>query len=124
MRAIRELTGNRRVAVSEPRTIIAFDEGDLPPVGTYAFELDLSGQSGCDIIEQLTWLIRSLEAPYEIRANEETISADDIGTHHTKLTVWTNDRTNADFLLLVHELGVNVVRAFPSQQHQERPQRR
>jgi hypothetical protein len=109
--------------VSEPRTIIAFDEGDLPPVGTYAFELDLSGQSGCDIIEQITWLIRSLEAPYEIRANEELISPDDIGTHHTKLTVWTNDRTNADFLLLVHELGVNVVRSFPSQQHQERPPR-
>jgi hypothetical protein len=117
------LAGTGRVAVSEPRTIIAFDEGDLPPLGTYAFELDLSGQSGCDIIEQITWLIRSLAAPYEIRANEELITPDDIGTHHTKLIVWTNDRTNADFLLLVHELGVNVVRAFPNQQHQERPPR-
>lgn len=112
-------TEDRRMAVAQPRTIIAFDEGSLPPVGTYAFELDLSGQSGCDIIEQITWLIRSLEAPYEIRANEELISPDDIGTHHTKLTVWTNDRTNADFLLLVHELGVNVVRSFPGQQPQE-----
>jgi hypothetical protein len=115
------LTGTRRRAVSEPRTIIAFDEGDLPPLGTYAFELDLSGQNGCDIIEQITWLIRSLSAPYEIRANEEVISPDDIGAHHTKLTVWTNDRTNADFLLLVHELGVNVVRSLPSQERPRRP---
>ena len=107
--------------MSEPRTIIAFDEGDLPPLGTYAFELDLSGQNGCEIIEQITWLIRSLSAPYEIRANEELISPDDIGTHHTKLTVWTNDRTNADFLLLVHELGVNVVRSLPSQERPRRP---
>ena len=110
--------------MSEPRTIIAFDEGDLPPMGTYAFELDLSGQNGCDIIEQITWLIRSLAAPYEVRANEEVISSDDIGTHHTKLTVWTNDRTNADFLLLVHELGVNVVRSLPNEQREERPRRR
>jgi len=29
----------------------------------------------------------------------------------SKLTVWTNDASNADFLLLVNELGVDVVRS-------------
>ncbi|TVR98979.1 MAG: hypothetical protein EA406_05280 [Rhodospirillales bacterium] len=99
--------------VSDARTIIAFDEGVLPPAGTYAFELDLSGHNGCDIIEQIAWLVRSLRAPYEIRANDQAISPDEIGRHHTRLTVWTNDRSNADFLLLVHELGVDVVRSYP-----------
>lgn len=108
--------------MSEPRTIIAFDEGELPPAGTYAFELDLSGQSGCDMIEQITWLVRSMKAPYEVRANEDAISPDQIGMHHTKLTVWTNDRDNADFLLLVHELGIKVVRSFP--EHEVRPRAR
>lgn len=97
------------------QTVIAFDKGDLPPAGTYSFELDLSGENGCDIIQDLTWLVRSLKAPYEIRANARPISPDEISTHFTRLTVWTNDRTNADFLLLLSELGVKVVRAMPGQ---------
>ncbi len=42
----------------------AFDEGEVAPTGSYAFELDLSGQSGCDIIEQIVWMIEPLESPY------------------------------------------------------------
>lgn len=100
--------------MSPPETVIAFDAGDLPPAGTYAFELDLSGQNGCDIIEQLVWLIKSLQAPYEIRANRQPIRAEDIGEHFSRLTVWTTDRNNANFLLLMSELGVKVVRSYPA----------
>jgi hypothetical protein len=101
-------------ASADATTVIAFDEGELPPAGTYAFDLDLSGQSGCDLIEQLVWLIGSLQAPYEIRANRRPIAADDIGDHFSRLTVWTTDRNNADFLLLMSELGVKVVRSYPA----------
>ena len=102
--------------MADAQTIIAFDEGELPPAGTYAFELDLSGESGCDIINDLVWLIGSLHAPYEVRANARRIDPDQIGKHHTRLTVWSTDRNNADFLLLMSELGVNVVRAYPGKE--------
>ena len=45
--------------------------------------------------------------------NQRPVSADEIGDAHTRMTVWTNDRDNADFLWLMHELGVKVVRAVP-----------
>ncbi len=95
------------------KLVIAFDEGEVAPAGSYAFELDLSGQSGCDIIEQIVWMIESLESPYEVRVNRRRVSAGEIGDAHTRMTVWTNDRDNADFLWLMHELGVKVVRAVP-----------
>lgn len=102
--------------MSDTQTIIAFDEGELPPQGAYCFELDLSGETGCELIEELVWLIRSLKAPYEVRANAEPIEPDEIGPQFTRLTVWTNDRNNADFLLLLSELGVKVVRSFPREE--------
>ncbi len=95
------------------KLVISFDEGEVAPAGSYAFELDLSGQSGCDIIEQIVWMIESLESPYEVRVNRRRVSAGEIGGAHTRMTVWTNDRDNADFLWLMHELGVKVVRAVP-----------
>ena len=99
--------------MAEKRLVIAFDEGEVAPAGSYAFELDLSGQSGCDIIEQIVWMIDSLDSPYEVRVNRRPVSADEIGDAHTRMTVWTNDRDNADFLWLMHELGVKLVRAVP-----------
>ncbi len=84
--------------MAEKHLVIAFDEGEVAPAGSYAFELDLSGQSGCDIIEQIVWLIESLESPYEVRVNKRTVSAGEIGCAHARMTVWTNDRDNADFL--------------------------
>lgn len=99
--------------MSDTQTIIAFDEGELPPHGAYCFELDLSGETGCEIIEDLVWLIGSLKAPYEVRANAKPIEPDEIGPQFKRLTVWTNDRNNADFLLLLSELGVKVVRSVP-----------
>ncbi|MFQ5953694.1 MAG: hypothetical protein ACE5JZ_01350 [Kiloniellales bacterium] len=94
--------------------VIAFDEGEVAPAGTYAFELDLTGQSGCEIIEQMTWLIESLNSPYEVRVNQRPVTPDDLGTAYTTLTVWTNDANNADFLWLMHELGVKVYRSTPA----------
>ena len=41
--------------VAEKRLVIAFGEGEVAPSGSYAFELDLSGQSGCEIIEPIVW---------------------------------------------------------------------
>ncbi len=93
--------------------VIAFDEGEVAPEGSYAFEIDLSGQTGCDIIEQIGWLIGSLKTPYEVRVNQRTVRPDELGPAHTKLTVWTDDRNNADFLWLMHELGVELVRSIP-----------
>ncbi len=100
--------------MAENRLVIAFDEGEVAPAGSYAFELDLSGQSGCDIIEQIVWMIESLESAYEVRVNQRPASAAEIGIAHTRMTVWTNDRDNADFLWLMHELGVKLVRAVPA----------
>jgi hypothetical protein len=97
--------------MAPPHIVIAFGEGDLAPPGSYAFDLDLTGPSGCDIIEQIVWLIESLESPYDIRVDQETVSPKTLGDAHTRITVWTNDRSNADFLWLMHELGVDVVRS-------------
>jgi len=99
--------------VSEARTIIAFDEGQVGPSGRYCFRLELKGRTGCDIIEQMAWLVDSLQSPYELRINDEAVEAGALGLHHSTLTVWTNDRDNPDFLMLMHELGVEVVRAVP-----------
>ena len=41
--------------VAEKRLVITFGEGEVAPSGSYAFELDLSGQSGCEIIEPIVW---------------------------------------------------------------------
>jgi hypothetical protein len=38
------------------------------------------------------------------------VTADQLGQSYNRLTVWTNDRTNSDFLLLMSELGVKVHR--------------
>lgn len=99
--------------MTQAKTIIAFDEGRLPPAGTYAFELDLTGENGCAMVETLVWLIDSLKSPFEVWAGQEQVSPDELADSYTKLTVWTSDRDNADFLLLMHELGVDVVRAQP-----------
>ncbi len=58
-------------------------------------------------------MIESLESAYEVRVNRRPVSAAEIGGAHAQMTVWTNDRDNADFLWLMHELGVKVVRAVP-----------
>jgi hypothetical protein len=99
--------------MSPSHIVIAFGEGDLAPPGSYASDINLTGQSGCDIIEQMVWLIDSLDSPYEIHVDQETVSPDVLGDAYTRLTVWTNDRTNADFLWLMHELGVDIVRSVP-----------
>lgn len=93
-----------------PKLIISFSEGEVAPQGKYGFELDLSGQSGCDVIEQMMFLIRSLESPYQIFSNAEPVSPDEVGDTYQRLTVWTNDQSNSDFLLLMSELGVKVHR--------------
>jgi len=82
----------------------------VEPQGKYGFELDLSGQSGCDVIEQMLFLVRSLESPYQIFSNKQPVTPDQVGMGYNRLTVWTNDRTNADFLLLMSELGIKVHR--------------
>ena len=102
------------MAEQQKKLVIAFDEGEVAPAGTYAFELDLTGQSGCELIEQMGWLIESLESPYEVRVNRRPVSPDELGATYTSLTVWTNDANNADFLWLMHELGVDVHRAIPA----------
>ena len=96
--------------MDEPKLIISFSEGEVEPQGKYGFELDLSGQTGCDVIEQMLFLVRSLESPYQIFSNAEPVTPDEVGEGYGKLTVWTNDRSNADFLLLMSELGVKVHR--------------
>jgi hypothetical protein len=96
--------------MDEPKLIISFSEGAVEPQGKYGFELDLSGQSGCDVIEHMMFLVRSLESPYQIFSNAEPVTPDQVGERYQKLTVWTNDRSNADFLLLMSELGVKVHR--------------
>ncbi len=96
--------------MTDPKLIISFSQGEVAPQGKYGFELDLSGQSGCDVIEQMLFLIRSLHSPYEIFSDAEPVTPDQIGPSYQKLTVWTNDRSNADFLLLMSELGVKVHR--------------
>ena len=100
---------------TKAHTIIAFDEGNVAPEGAYAFTLDLSGESGCEMIEQIGWLVRSLKAPFELRARHAPVGIDDLAADYTSLTVWTSDRDNADFLWLMHELGVDVKRAEPKQ---------
>jgi hypothetical protein len=96
--------------MEDPKLIIRFGEGEMEPQGKYGFELDLSGQSGCDVIEQMLFLVRSLESPYQIFSNAKPVTPEEVGEDYQKLTVWTNDRTNADFLLLMSELGVKVHR--------------
>jgi len=96
--------------MDDPKLIISFSEGEVEPQGKYGFELDLSGQSGCDVIEQMLFLVRSLESPYQIFSNTKPVTPDQVGQAYQRLTVWTNDRRNSDFLLLMSELGVNVHR--------------
>lgn len=96
--------------MTDPKLFISFSAGEVEPQGKYGFELDLSGQSGCDVIEQMLFLIDSLESPYQIFSNAEPVTRDKIGLSYRRLNVWTNDRTNADFLLLMSELGVKVHR--------------
>ena len=96
--------------MDEPELIISFSEGEVEPQGKYGFELDLSGQNGCDVIGQMLFLIDSLESPYRIFANTKPVSAHEVGDSYRRLTVWTNDSRNADFLLLMSELGVKVHR--------------
>ncbi len=96
--------------MDDPKLIISFSEGEVEPQGKYGFELDLSGQSGCDVIEQMLFLVRSLESPYQIFSNKQPVTPDQVGMGYNRLTVWTNDRTNADFLLLMSELGIKVHR--------------
>jgi hypothetical protein len=98
--------------MSDPKLIITFSEGEVEPQGKYGFELDLSGQNGCDVIEQMMFLVDSLESPYQIFSNTRPVTPDRIGQSYKRLTVWTNDRTNADFLLLMSELGVKVHRTL------------
>ena len=90
---------------------ISFCEGEVEPRGRYGFELDLSEQSGCDVIEQLLFLIRSMKSPYRIYADAEPIDPAQVGDAYRRLSVRTNDRSNADFLLLMSELGVEVRRS-------------
>jgi hypothetical protein len=96
--------------MADPTLFISFSEGEVEPQGKYGFELDLSAQSGCDVIEQLLFLMRSLNSPYQVFANAEPVKPEQVGDLYKKLTIWTNDRTNADFLLLMSELGVDVHR--------------
>ncbi|MEM9682654.1 MAG: hypothetical protein AAF942_05265 [Pseudomonadota bacterium] len=96
--------------MDDPKLIISFSEGEIEPQGKYGFELDLTDQSGCDVIEQMLFLIRSLESPYQVFSNSEPVTPDEVGQAYQHLTVWTNDRTNADFLLLMSELGIKVHR--------------
>ena len=63
-----------------------------------------------DVLEQMMFLIDSLESPYQIFSNAEPVTRDKVGLSYKRLNVWTNDRTNADFLLLMSELGVKVHR--------------
>ena len=93
--------------------IIAFSEGTVEPLGKYGFVLDLSEQSGCDVLENLLFLVKSMKTPYQVFAGGDRVdpeSPDDVSSAYTRLTVWTNDRDNADFLLLMSELGVDVYR--------------
>ena len=101
------------MAGQRKQLFIAFDEGEVAPAGSYAFELDLTGQSGCEIIEQMGWLIESLKSPYEVRVNQRPVAPGDLGTAYTTLTVWTNDANNADCRWLRHERGVDVNRSAP-----------
>lgn len=89
---------------------IAFSEGHVEPLGKYGFDLDLSGQSGCDVIEHLLFLVQSLEHPYQIIAGGDPVQPSDLSRDYSRLTVWTNDRNNAGFLLLMSELGVEIQR--------------
>lgn len=93
-----------------PDLTIAFGEGNIEPLGQYGFELDLSGQSGCDLLEHLLFLIRSLESPYRLLADQTPVSPEEIDGTHTRITIWTDDRANRDFLMLMSELGVTVAR--------------
>lgn len=89
---------------------IAFSEGNVEPLGKYGFNLDLSGQSGCDVIEHLLFLVKSLEHPYQIIAGGNPVKPTELSRDYSRLTVWTNDQNNAGFLLLMSELGVEIQR--------------
>ncbi len=93
-----------------PEVTIAFSEGNVEPLGKYGFVLDLSGQSGCDVIEHLLFLVKSLEHPYQIIAGGNPVHPTELSRDYSRLTVWTNDKNNADFLLLMSELGVEIQR--------------
>jgi len=94
-----------------PNLTIAFGEGSIEPLGQYGFELDLSGQSGCDLLEHLLFLIKSLESPYRLLADQQPVSPEEIDESHTRITIWTDDHANRDFLMLMSELGVTVTRS-------------
>lgn len=96
--------------MSTPDLTIAFSEGNVEPLGKYGFVLDLSGQSGCDVIEHLLFLVKSLEHPYQIIAGGNPVHPSDLSRDYSRLTVWTNDKSNAGFLLLMSELGVEIQR--------------
>ncbi len=96
---------------AKPDLVIAFGEGEIEPLGRYSFELDLSRQSGCDLLEHLLFLIRSLDSPYRLLADQVPVTPDDIDESHTRITIWTDDRANRDFLMLMSELGVMVSRS-------------
>ena len=97
--------------MTEQTLTIAFGEGEVEPHGKYGFELDLSEQSGCDVIEQLLFLIQSMKSPYRIYADAEPIDPAQVGDAYQRLSVRTNDESNADFLLLMSELGVEIRRS-------------
>lgn len=93
-----------------PELVIAFGEGNVEPLGRYGFELDLTGQNGCDLLENLLFLIQSLESPYRLLADQAPVAPQDIDESHTRITIWTDDHANRDFLMLMSELGVTVTR--------------
>ncbi|MCG8548561.1 MAG: hypothetical protein MJE12_30530 [Alphaproteobacteria bacterium] len=98
--------------MTQPNLIISFSEGDVEPLGKYGFELDLTAQNGCDVLEQLLFLVRSLNSPYQVLAGAQPVLPEEVDeAAYRKLTVWTNDKSNADFLLLMSELGVTVERS-------------
>ncbi|MDH3703413.1 MAG: hypothetical protein OEU46_19095 [Alphaproteobacteria bacterium] len=98
-------------AENQSSLVIAFSEENIEPLGQYGFELDISGHNGCELLEQLLFLIQSLETPYQLLADQEPISAEEIDDTHTRIAVWTDDQANHDFLMLMTELGVTVKRA-------------
>ena len=65
--------------MAEKQLVIAFDEGEVAPTGSYPFELDLSGQSGCDIIEQIVWMIETRNPRISDPSIAEVTDGSDLG---------------------------------------------